>query len=67
MAPHERLSMRLKQIREQRGLTQEQLAEKAGVSRAYLARLEIGRHDPPLSTVEKLAKALKVKLGKLLD
>ena len=59
--------MRLKKLREARGLTQEQLAEKAGVSRAYLARLEIGRHDPPLSTLEKLAKALKVKVGKLLE
>lgn len=67
MAPHERMTMRLKKLREARGLTQEQLAEKAGVSRAYLARLEIGRHDPPLSTLEKLAKALKVKVGKLLE
>ncbi len=67
MAPHKRVSMRLKQYREARGLTQEQLAEKAGVSRAYVARLEIGRHDPPLSTLEKLAKALKVKVGRLLE
>jgi transcriptional regulator with XRE-family HTH domain len=59
--------MRLKKLREDRGWTQEELAEKAGVSRAYLARLEIGRHDPPLSTLEKLAKALKVKVGKLLE
>lgn len=67
MAPHERLSMKLKQLREARGWTQEQLAEKAGVSRAYVSRLEIGRHDPPLSMLEKLAKALKVKVGKLLE
>jgi transcriptional regulator with XRE-family HTH domain len=67
MAPHERLSMKLKQLREARGWTQEQLAEKAGVSRAYVARLEIGRHDPPLSMLEKLAAALKVKVGKLLE
>jgi transcriptional regulator with XRE-family HTH domain len=67
MAPHERLSMRLKQYREARGMTQEKLAEKAGFSRQYIARLEMGRHDPTLSTVEKLAKALKVKVGKLLE
>jgi transcriptional regulator with XRE-family HTH domain len=67
MAPHERLTMRVKQLRESRGLTQEALAEKAGLSRAYIARLEIGRHDPTLSTLEKLAKALKVKVGKLLE
>ena len=67
MSSHERLSMRLKKLREARGLTQEQLAEKAGFSRAYIARLEIGRHDPALSTLEKLAKALKVKVGRLLE
>jgi len=67
MAPHERVSMKLKQYRESRGLTQEALAKKAGLSRAYIARLEIGRHNPTLSTLEKLAKALKVKVGKLLE
>jgi len=59
--------MKLKKYREDRGLTQEALAKKAGLSRAYIARLEIGRHNPTLSTLEKLAKALKVKVGKLLE
>ena len=67
MAPHKRVSMKLKKYREDRGLTQEALAKKAGLSRAYIARLEIGRHNPTLSTLEKLAKALKVKVGKLLE
>lgn len=67
MAPHERLSMHLKQLRQARGWTQAQLAEKAGFSRAYIARLEIGRHDPPLSALEKLAKALRVTVGKLVE
>jgi transcriptional regulator with XRE-family HTH domain len=49
------------------GLTQEQLAEKSGVSRTYLARLETGRQDPTLSTLEKLAKALGVKASRLLE
>lgn len=59
--------MKLKQLREGRGLTQAQLAEQAGLTREYIARLETGHHDPPLSTLEKLAKALKVKVGKLLE
>jgi transcriptional regulator with XRE-family HTH domain len=67
MAPKERMAARLKAIRERRGLTQEQLAEKSGVSRTYLARLETGRQDPTLSTLEKLAKALGVKVGRLLE
>jgi len=48
-------------------MTQEALAKKAGVSRAYLARLEMGRHDPPLSRLQKLAKALGVGLAKLVE
>jgi transcriptional regulator with XRE-family HTH domain len=59
--------MRLKQLRTSRALTQEGLAKKAGVSRAYLARLEMGRHDPPLSRLRKLAKALGVKVGDLVE
>ena len=43
-----------------------ELAAKIGVSRAYLARLEMGRHDPPLSRLRALAKALKVDIAKLL-
>lgn len=63
----ERFPMRLRQIRERSGLTQEALAKKAGVSRAYLSRLEMGRHDPPLSRLRKLAKALGVKVADLLE
>ena len=66
MAPKERMAKRLKTLRERRGMTQEQLAEKSGVSRTYLARLETGRQDPTLSTLEKLATALKVDVAKLL-
>jgi len=65
--PPERFAMHLKLFRERRGLTQEALAKKAGISRAYLARLEMGRHDPPLSRLRKLAKALGVRVGKLLE
>jgi len=43
------------------------LAAKLGVSREYVARLEGGQHDPPLSTVERLAKIFRVKVSKLVD
>lgn len=61
-----RFAMNLKRIREQRKMSQATLAEKAGVSREYIARLETGHHDPPLSTVEKLAEALGVPIARLL-
>ena len=59
--------MRLKSLREARDMTQAELARKAGVSRAYLSRLEMGLHDPPLSRLRKLAKALGVKVSALTD
>jgi transcriptional regulator with XRE-family HTH domain len=62
----ERLGNRIKALREARGMTQEVLAAKAAVSRGYLARLEIGRHDPTVGMVEKLARALGVKVIELL-
>lgn len=67
MAPTERVAIRVKEWRSRRGLTQEQLAAKAGISRGYLARLETARQDPKLSTLEKLAKALRVKVAQLVE
>jgi putative transcriptional regulator len=61
-----RFPVRLKELRAQRGLSQAALAAKVRVSREYIARLETGKHDPPLSRLEKLAKALGVPLGELL-
>jgi transcriptional regulator with XRE-family HTH domain len=60
--------MRLKRLRKARKhMSQRELARRAGLSRAYVSRLEIGRHDPTLSTLVKLAKALRVRVSKLLE
>jgi transcriptional regulator with XRE-family HTH domain len=67
MTTDKRFIVRLKKLRADRGMTQEALAEKAGISRVYIARLETGRQDPTLATLKKLAKALKVKVGELLE
>ncbi|MBX3350121.1 MAG: helix-turn-helix transcriptional regulator [Nitrospira sp.] len=61
------LAKRLKQLRTERGLTQAALAKRAGVTLSYVGRLEIGMHDPQLSSLRKLARALKVKVGALID
>lgn len=46
-------------------MTQAVLARKAGLSLGYLARLEIGLHDPSLTTLRRLARALKVSVADL--
>jgi transcriptional regulator with XRE-family HTH domain len=66
MAPIEQLAVKLKRLRKRSGLSQEELAAAAGISRTYLARLETAKHDPTLSVIERLAKALKVKTTELL-
>jgi len=66
MTMRKRFAMRLKQLRKQRELTQAALAKKMKFSVGYMARLEQGLHDPPLSTLAKLAKALKVSVAELL-
>ena len=48
-------------------MSQAGLAEKSGVSREYIARLELGHQDPTLGTMQKLAKALKVKVTELVE
>jgi transcriptional regulator with XRE-family HTH domain len=67
MTPIETVARRIRQLRDRRQWTQAHLAAKAGISRGYLARLETGRQDPTLTTLEKLAKALGVRTSRLLE
>lgn len=60
-------AMRLKRWRAEREMSQADLAKASGVSREYIARLELGQQDPTLSTMRKLAKALRVTVGKLVE
>lgn len=48
----------LKRLRVEAGLTQKRLAELAGVSQAHIAKIEQGKVDPRLSTVNRILKAL---------
>ena len=58
--------MRLRARREELGISQAELAKRAGISRGYLIRVEAARQDPTLGMLEKLAKALKVKVADLV-
>ncbi len=58
---------RLKALRARCELSQAALAKKVGTSREYIARLELGQHDPSLTTLTKLAKALNVNVRELLE
>jgi transcriptional regulator with XRE-family HTH domain len=60
------MGARVRQLRKARKLSQAALAERAGLTRAYVTRLEAGQQDPSLSTITALAKALGVAAASLL-
>ena len=62
----DRVAANVKRIRNERRLTQQTLADKAKIHRVYLAQIEGATRAPSLDLLERLAKALKVKVGELL-
>jgi transcriptional regulator with XRE-family HTH domain len=64
-APDPVLAVVLKRLREERGLTQEALAFRSGVSMSSLGRIELGRTSAAWTTVCQLAEALDVSMGEL--
>jgi transcriptional regulator with XRE-family HTH domain len=61
----ETFARNLRENRRKCGLTQGQLAEKAGVSTHYIALIELARNIPKVETIERLAKALNVEIYEL--
>src|SRR5436190_19046644 len=58
---------RLRELREQKGLTQDQLATLAGVKRDAVARWESGRREPSWSNVVALCRVLHVRADAFLE
>ncbi|XVJ70460.1 MAG: helix-turn-helix transcriptional regulator [Rhizobacter sp.] len=57
----------IRQAREQRGWSQEQLAGRAELNRSYMGEIERATAMPSLSTAMKLAQALQVPLSQLIE
>ena len=57
----------LRRLREAGGLTQEQFGFEADLRRTYVSILELGQQQPSLTTILKVAQALKCSPGSLLD
>lgn len=63
---YQKLAKRIEKLRKDKGLTQEQLAEKSGLHRAYFLDVESGRNIS-VKTAYKIARGLNVKLSELFD
>ena len=56
---------RVQELRKERNLSQEQLADLAGVHRTYIGMIERAEKNITLCNIEKIAKALKVDIKEL--
>jgi transcriptional regulator with XRE-family HTH domain len=58
---------RIRERRKASGLSQEEFARRAGIERSFFARIERGTQNVSLDTLGRIALALQVDLGDLLD
>jgi ribosome-binding protein aMBF1 (putative translation factor) len=56
------LGEEVRRLRSERGLSQQELAERMGVTQSVVARLEAGGVEPRLRTLDRVARALDVEL-----
>ncbi len=62
-----RLGLNLKKLREEQGFSQESFADHCGLHRTYISGIERGVRSPTVLVLDKIADALKVPAGQLLD
>ena len=62
-----KMCIKIRKFRHEADMTQEDLAEKVGVSRVYIGYVEQGRGTPSLDILEKIARALRVGLRDIFE
>jgi transcriptional regulator with XRE-family HTH domain len=61
------LGVRIRKLRQEQNITQEKLAELAGLDRSYFGSVERGERNPSLANLVKVASSLGVTLSELVD
>ncbi|KKR80050.1 MAG: hypothetical protein UU25_C0002G0013 [Microgenomates group bacterium GW2011_GWB1_40_9] len=62
----QKFGKKLRKIRKSKGVTQEKLAEKAGIDFSYLNLIEGGKRNPTLKIIAKIARVLGIRLDELM-
>ena len=63
----EKLGEKIRELRKEKGLSQEELAFRAGIHRNYLGGIERGERNPALDNIAAIARALGVDTSELLQ
>jgi transcriptional regulator with XRE-family HTH domain len=61
-----KIGLRIKVLREKTGMNQDDFADLCGLHRAYVGKIENGRFDLRISTLQRVARGLKTDLSALL-
>ena len=61
------MNNKIKKLRQELNLTQEELADKAGVRRETIVFLEQGKYNPSLNLAHKIAKIFNLEIEKIFD
>lgn len=67
MDVRQRLASNLRRLRKEKGWSQEQFADEAGLHRTYVSDLERGTRNPTITVVDRAARSLGASLAELLD
>jgi transcriptional regulator with XRE-family HTH domain len=59
------IGKKVRKLRKEAGLSQEDVSERCGIYRTYLSRIEGGTANPTVTTLDALAKTLNVKIDEL--
>lgn len=66
ITPHAALGVALRRIRRDAGLSQETLGLESGVQRNFISLIETGQNQPTITTIFRLAAALRIKASDLV-
>jgi transcriptional regulator with XRE-family HTH domain len=67
LSARELVAQNIRELRNERGWSQDELAARAGLHRTYIGTIERAEQSITVDSMEKLAVALHVKVGRLLE